>query len=539
MKQAENKKCVWKIADIIDLEYFLHLREKEEDDETKKQLTKYDRFIYLNTIKPLLANGLEDTRKNILFHWLNVVRAGAKSKDETTRTLPGESFYFFQRLFGALFFLIGLVAGLKLTLYFLSYDGTEPINVTLYIAFFIVLQILLALFTLLALFGRKIFLQSTWISPFHHLLSRLLVYFVKGAVGKANKTMTGAGRSAVQALTGLLAGKKKQYGHIFFRPFFAVLQLIGIGFNLGVLGSTFLKILSTDLAFGWQSTLQVSAEAVHRLVQIIAIPWSWAFETGIGYPTLVQIQGSHMILKDGLYHLATGNLVAWWPFLLLAVLFYGLIPRVIFLVTTHWFQVQEIDSLAFDSAGCKRFVYKLQAPVLATSKSVSTATRKQGSPKNIPVESMEHALPEKEVEKIVALVPDEIFSDCPEDELKELVKKSLGLELVDKLRTGVDYKADQELLEVLSRKYPINSSCSYLILKEAWHPPIKETVSFFEELREKIGAKTMVVVGLIGKPNPKTIFTPVTDTNWNIWRDTVLSIGDPYMGLEKMVGVNE
>ena len=37
-----------------------------------------------------------------------------------------------------------------------------------------------------------------------------------------------------------------------------------------------------------------------------------------------------MVLKEGIYHLTTPDLVSWWPFLLLAVCFYGFLPRIRF-----------------------------------------------------------------------------------------------------------------------------------------------------------------------------------------------------------------
>ncbi|MBW1718378.1 MAG: DUF2868 domain-containing protein [Deltaproteobacteria bacterium] len=120
---------------------------------------------------------------------------------------------------------------------------------------------------------------------------------------------------------GLVKGKRQVYGSLFYWPVFMLAQIFMIGFNLGVLAATLLKVTGADIAFGWQSTVQVSTEWVFELVRAVALPWSWFVPAEIAYPSLSRITGSHMVLKDGIYSLATEDLVSWWPFLCLAVFF--------------------------------------------------------------------------------------------------------------------------------------------------------------------------------------------------------------------------
>ena len=133
-------------------------------------------------------------------------------------------------------------------------------------------------------------------------------------------------RSRMDSTLGIIRSKGSTYGFLFFLPIFILTQLFAIGFNLGLLTTTLFKVITADIAFGWQSTLQLSSAAVHSLVQKIALPWSWLAAGDPAYPSLAQIEGSRIILKEGIYHLSTPDLVSWWPFLCFSVFFYGLLP---------------------------------------------------------------------------------------------------------------------------------------------------------------------------------------------------------------------
>ena len=137
-------------------------------------------------------------------------------------------------------------------------------------------------------------------------------------------------RVSVNHAFGIFKARSTVYGSLFYWPLFTLSQLFAIGFNVGLLTATLVKISTSDLAFGWQSTMQFSAEAIHRAVMLAALPWSWFVPPASSYPSLAEIEGSRIILKEGIYHLTTGNLIAWWPFLVFCLLFYGLFVRMTF-----------------------------------------------------------------------------------------------------------------------------------------------------------------------------------------------------------------
>ena len=146
------------------------------------------------------------------------------------------------------------------------------------------------------------------------VLGRAMVRAMEGVRRRLHRRLSGRRRLDLAALIGSIQ-QRRELAALLLWPAFILVQMGGIGFNLGVLGATLSKVVFSDMAFAWQSTLQLSPELVAELVRWIALPWSWIVPQA--YPSLEQIQGSQMVLKEGVAHLATANLVAWWPFPLL------------------------------------------------------------------------------------------------------------------------------------------------------------------------------------------------------------------------------
>ena len=89
-----------------------------------------------------------------------------------------------------------------------------------------------------------------------------------------------------------MRSKGREYHGLFFWSFFILTSLFAFSFSAGVLGGTFLKIVVSDMAFGWQSTLMTSSYNIHSIVSFIALPWSWFLPNSIVTPSLEQIEGS-------------------------------------------------------------------------------------------------------------------------------------------------------------------------------------------------------------------------------------------------------
>lgn len=527
-------KARWHIKDLIDLEYFLHVDSDDAAESRWQDVRARDRRIYLDHIKPQLSGTKPFPRRWAIRTWLERRRTMEKRSQDGQAFLPGEWYDEISRLLGYGLFIAGGLTGLGLAFFLLTYTGTEPLNVSVYLATTVFVQILLLL-VLLALFMMRLMRPGLFYnSAVFSILSHLIVSLAGKLKQKIRTSVSGSKREGLSAVTGLIRGKNRIYGSLLYWPVFIVAQLYGIGFNLGVLTATLLRVLGTDLAFGWQSTLQVSAEVVYKIVKTMAIPWSWFVPSELAYPSLAQIEGSRLILKDGIYHLATLDLVAWWPFLCFAVLFYGLLPRVVLYISGVMVRGYLLRKVELNHAVCDRLIDRMVTP------RIEFGNTNRSGPEQIKPDVSDESQFEDDLavadRKHIVLIPDDILEGVPDTDMEAAVGRSLGGRvtatfIIDSGDTGADIGQKKLVREK-------NSWTHVLILKEAWQPPIVEDMSMIRQLRHDLGNQTPLIVGLTGKPEPGKIFTPVAPVNWRTWKEKIMALGDPYIRLERLAHDN-
>lgn len=519
----------WRIRDIIDLEYLLHQDAVLEDQE---HLHARDRGVFLDSVMPATLADAAPDRQFIIRTWLEKRRETARA---TRNVLPGESFEGLYGSFRSIFLVAGLIFGGAAGVSFLTYTGGSPVNVFVYLAVFVISQLLLLLLLLVLSLYRlsaKSFLAS---SPLYTLISRFMLRILLSAQNKISRKVTAEQRQQAESAFGTIVGKARAYGLIFFLPLFILTQLFAIGFNLGLLGSTLFKVVTADIAFGWQSTIQLSPSAVHALAHNIARPWAWVVQDETAYPSLSQIEGSRIILKEGIYHLSTPDLVSWWPFLCFAVLVYGLLPRLILLIGAVAVQRRCLRSLTFRQGIYEQLLLRMTTPL------VTTHGQSVEAPGAVPTESPRTG-PEEvtdeigriAAQKLLVMIPDEISDSCSPDEIELLVNKGGRYAIREILRINQDYAADREMLVALRQRDRMTDT-DILLIQEAWQPPILEYIDFIKDLRKAIGAGPCIRIGLIGKPLPGTIFTPATEEDLKIWNRIITAIGDPCIYSEGLV----
>jgi hypothetical protein len=318
-------------------------------------------------------------------------------------------------------------------------------------------------------------------------------------------------RSRAEAILAIIRNKGCTYGFLFILPIFILTQLFAVGFNLGLLATTLFKIITADVAFGWQSTLQLSPASVHALVQKIALPWSWLAAGEPAYPSLAQIEGSRIILKEGIYHLSTPDLVSWWPFLCFSVLFYGL-----------------LNALDFRQAVYEQLLLRMTTPLLSTrGRRVDDAGAAAKEPEP-DYSAKDQAAPDDPGarRKLLVMIPDDISDACPREEIESAVRNRFASSITQLMKINKDYETDAEILASL-KKSSRPADIDILLIQEAWQPPISEYIIFIKNLRQAIGQGPCIRLGLIGKPLPDTIFTPVNKVNLKIWTRRITALGDP------------
>nr|WP_295446582.1 DUF2868 domain-containing protein [uncultured Thiodictyon sp.] len=164
---------------------------------------------------------------------------------------------------------------------------------------------------------------------------------------------------------GRLRSQYALYGPVSFLPMLIPAQVFGVAFNVGVIVTTVALEWFTDLAFGWGTALDLTPAFIHDLARAVAWPWGWLFGEGIGYPTLEQVAGSRILLKDPLFLLDAGHLRSWRWFLVLAVCTYGLLPRLLLLGASLLTQRHLLERLPFTQGRTQALYARLLTPKVA------------------------------------------------------------------------------------------------------------------------------------------------------------------------------
>jgi len=141
-----------RLKDIIDLDYLISMDDALESKEQITSRAMKDRKIYSE------CKAASQTDTVLLLSWLGFRKAEFfQDTDKRGLTLlPGTflSSLYTWMVYAMIFF--GGMAGVSLAYSFLAYHGARPINVAVFIALFVVLQVVLILFTLILLMRRGI-----------------------------------------------------------------------------------------------------------------------------------------------------------------------------------------------------------------------------------------------------------------------------------------------------------------------------------------------------------------------------------------------
>jgi hypothetical protein len=533
-RNITRMKNEWQIKDLIDLEYFLGRKFREPTEDKDANNRTFDRNVYLSFSGH--DKQLDDSfyRKKLIRHWLEQRREQEKQGGQNKILLPSDAFAETMGIIRLLIAIFAFFFGAGLTWSLLSYQGREPVNVFTCLWVLVAPQVLLLFVLLLSAALHKMRIITSFMS-IYPMITAIVHGMLKKISGFAKKRIDANKANQIRETFALLGKTKTVYGSVFFWPIFLLAQLFGIFFNIGILGIMFIKVAITDLAFGWQTTLQVAPESVLRFVEIAALPWSWLFSPPIAHPTITQIIGSKMILKDGIFHLATGDLVAWWPFIFLAVFFYAFVPRLILAGAGFYLKYRAIQSIDFNHAACDRLMIRMKTPEVYTGS--QPYQPKVPDEKRVVSHDTDVQITDSAMTPAIVLVPEEVFEQFCNAQLDKKLTESLGMRAEAIISVEMDAKKDSDhLKQVYSEKQRKNISYQTVIVQEAWQPPIKESISWIKSLRaaRKGTATDGMVIALVGKPGRENVFTPPSDMDRMIWEQAINSLGDPYIRIESL-----
>ena len=142
-------------------------------------------------------------------------------------------------------------------------------------------------------------------------------------------------------------------------------QEIGVIFTLAAVAAFFTVLASKDLTFIWGSTFKISDEFVLRFTTFLASPWSsWLHQATLPAQVIAESRYNPVLTK-----LTPANIEiirGWWPFLIMAMLFYALLPRIILWAFSKWFYVKLMRRSFVQYPGSEGILLRMKSPLVST-----------------------------------------------------------------------------------------------------------------------------------------------------------------------------
>ncbi|WP_459821457.1 DUF2868 domain-containing protein [Desulfomicrobium salsuginis] len=399
----------------------------------------------------------------------------------------------------------GLAAGVSLVRGLLAYAGAEPVNVSVFLLLAVFPQAGLCLLAALLLAARAMGLGQFRI-PARPLFS--LLWRRQGRLG-----------AQAGFLRTLFLGQGWPARMLAWECL-GLLHLGGLSLAIGSLAALLVGVTVTDLAFGWQSTLQVGAQGMHALVSLFALPWSWLPAQWGLTPTMGQIEGSRIVLKEGISTLASADLVAWWPFLAMCLLTYALLPRLVLLGFTRRALRRLERGFAHPALG--RIADRMRSPLVATPDSAEAVS------KALPLRTAtpgDGVAPDGQAGAdgagCVFLLPPELEGRVAGEDLVATALRVGGEAPVRIVSAALESGDVRRVLAECAGLEWTGGRERYVVLVEAWQPPIRENLQALEILgRDEGGGRSLTLV-LCGRPAKGRWLTAASAVDREVWSAAV------------------
>lgn len=286
----------------------------------------------------------------------------------------------------------------------------------------------------------------------------------------------------------------------------------GLCVALGSLASLFFSVAVTDLAFGWQSTLQVGAQGMHALVSVICLPWSWLPQAWGLCPSLAHIEGSRMVLKEGITTLENVNLVVWWPFLAMSLGTYAVMPRFVLLVLCR-LRLWHLERILIHP-DLERIIDRMHAPLLESRPSAEPPADPLPLGDQYVAFSEPSFASADRVVGAVLIAPPEWEGRISEDRLRPMALFAGGQAPVDIFYAPLEPDAMAAVLNQLQTLAWVRDRQRCVLAIEAWQPPIRELL---EAIRILAAHVSSVALLLCGRPLHGDWLVPPNEVEKEVW----------------------
>lgn len=496
------------LADLIDLEYRV-AEDAAADDEALR--------LRDHAIGQRLAVTADD-RPRLLAGWLDALRP--------EHPMPGARIARAVRLGRLALVIAGLLIGWGTGAWLMAYDGRTPVNVIYALAVLVGVQLgLLAALLLGGLIrrvGRLEHVPGDLLAVGRSamlLVDRLLMR--SDAAWRAHDPER---RARWRAGWHRLRARRSLYREVETWHAFGALQGFGVAFNIAALGAILTAVSLSDMAFAWATTLDVDADGFAAVVRALSTPWARLWPEAA--PDVALVESTRYLRLEAAYvgaaqgrapdPAAVGD---WWRFLVMATAVYGLLPRLGLWIWSNRRAARALRRLPLDTPDVDRVVRRLTAHRVATRapepEQVVAPPARTLSPQYEPPAPKTPWL----------LVP---WRDFPVDRarLRALVEGRYDGRLVDVIEVA-DFRAEQAALTRLAE-----DESRVMVLAETFESPDKAVRRFLQSVREAVGPRRPVVVGLVAEA--EGAWLPVDRETLTMWQQHLAANEDPYLGVESV-----
>lgn len=400
---------------------------------------------------------------------------------QTGATSAGQRLAAVRRWLALALFGLGAVTGITLCGIALAYEGNYPVNLLALLGVLIGIPGLLLVLTVIAGLSQGMGLRA---------LGDFLQSF------NINRWVMG--------LWDRLSGERfsSSFGQANAQGTFAVWQLVsfsqqfGVGFFVGVLVTFGVLVAVTDLAFGWSTTLQVHNATVQ--VWVDAIAWPWAALLPAASPDTALVEASRFYRLAGV---EAGDRAAvlggWWPFVLMTIIVWGLLPRLLMLGFAQWRLAVATRSLLREHSEVTALLDRLATPAAAHAGEAEDGAATVAA-SVAPARSMD-------LEDAAVIVWNEAYP----------VNSQAGAVFAMSSLDSVEAR-----IETLHR-LPAGTT-RLVVCTKSWEPPVLEFNDLLALLRAELGAAVSIVVAPSGVAG-----APPAASEVAIWSRAVAQMGDP------------
>jgi hypothetical protein len=317
--------------------------------------------------------------------------------------------------------------------------------------------------------------------------------------------------------------RRRLYATVERWALFQTAQLGATAFNVGALATFLVAVALTDLAFAWSTTLRVGAENLQRFCEALALPWrAWVPDA---VPTRELIHATQYFRLEAAYVNAPAGMRAedaaaaggWWPFLLMCLLVYGLLPRLVLVALGSLGIRLALRQLPFDTPEEAEVMARLTTPRVRNvheNDPGNVAPLGQGVPPLAP------PMPLGRDEPVTVVRWRE--ADFQEDGLSERLQRRFGAAIERPIADagGHDHRDEEATLVRLEA-----SPSPVIVIAEPWNAPDRAFRRFVRLLRESSAPSRKIYVLLTEGGD---------DEQHAVWAGYLAELGDPYIALGEL-----